>query len=77
LGRATRNRDLRNESIASFGNVAFSQGQDFVANQTIDMLLNGTFYTIREQVLSVTDTVGANGFGHGTITTGSDINVSR
>jgi hypothetical protein len=51
--------------------------QPLTATQNITINVNGQDFSVRSQSLTLTVPPGASGFGHGTITNGSDINVSR
>jgi hypothetical protein len=50
---------------------------DLTSTQNISMRLGAGSYPVRSQSWTLSDLHGAAGFGHGTITNGSDINASR
>ena len=52
--------------------------QNLTESQTIEMFLNGQYYTVRyQQTWTESDPGGSRGFGHGQITNGIDVSVSR
>lgn len=80
LGQPTNSQcQFVDTPLGACQNLPFTSGKTYTATQNITVTLNGTPYMVRSNTLTVSDTAGSAGFGHGSITNGiiNEINVSR
>jgi hypothetical protein len=61
--------------LGACANLPFSK--NLTATQTIQILLNNVYYTVRTNNWTESDPGGSSGFGHGTITNSNDVTVTR
>jgi hypothetical protein len=76
LGAPTgTNGQFTDTPVGACSSLPFSK--NLTATQNIQIQFNGKYYPVRTNNWTESDPGGANGFGHGNLTNGKDITVSR